>query len=173
MMKKCVIWLVFKIGQRSAISFKRSRRELSCDVAEHRSILKNDGVMRNLVSLRDMPTFSRNSQKVSARAFQWCGSTLVMLKDNQNTLYPGFSSYPKQESNLQNGGSVFTVICGVEPRVTSETIALPIAECLKEVRKSLYRLNVQSCADKYRSTNPRKMKNSIKLFPVEYFRHTR
>ena len=33
-------WLVFEIGLCSAISFERSRRELSIDVAEHRSILK-------------------------------------------------------------------------------------------------------------------------------------
>jgi len=36
-----VFWLFFKIGLCSAISFKRSRRELSIDVAEHRSTLKN------------------------------------------------------------------------------------------------------------------------------------
>jgi len=35
------IWLFFKIGLCSAISFKRSRRELSIDVAEHRPMLKN------------------------------------------------------------------------------------------------------------------------------------
>jgi len=37
-----VLWLFFKIGLCSAISFKRSRRELSTDVAEHGSMLKND-----------------------------------------------------------------------------------------------------------------------------------
>jgi len=37
----CVVWLFFKIGLCSAVSFKRSRRELSIDVAEHRSMLKN------------------------------------------------------------------------------------------------------------------------------------
>jgi len=36
-----VFWLFFKIGLYSAISFKRSRRELSVHVAEHRSVLKN------------------------------------------------------------------------------------------------------------------------------------
>jgi len=34
------IWLFSKVGLCSAISFKRSRRELSIDVAEHRSMLK-------------------------------------------------------------------------------------------------------------------------------------
>ena len=36
-----VFWLFFKIGLCSAISFKRSQRELSIDVAEHTSMLKN------------------------------------------------------------------------------------------------------------------------------------
>jgi len=36
-----VFWVFFKIGQCSAISFKRSRRELSIDEAEHGSMLKN------------------------------------------------------------------------------------------------------------------------------------
>ena len=35
------ILVVFKIGLCSAISFRRSRRELSIDMAEHRSMLKN------------------------------------------------------------------------------------------------------------------------------------
>jgi len=35
-----VFWLFFRIGLCSAISFIRSRRELSIDVAEHRSTLK-------------------------------------------------------------------------------------------------------------------------------------
>ena len=39
---KYLIWLFFKIDLCSAISFKRSRRELSINVAEHRSILKNN-----------------------------------------------------------------------------------------------------------------------------------
>ena len=37
----CVFWLFFKVGICSAISFKRSRRELSIDVAELWSMLKN------------------------------------------------------------------------------------------------------------------------------------
>ena len=36
-----VVWLFFKKGLCSAISFKRSRRELPIDVDEHGSILKN------------------------------------------------------------------------------------------------------------------------------------
>jgi len=36
-----VFWLLFKIDLCSATSFKRSRLELSVDVAEHRSILKS------------------------------------------------------------------------------------------------------------------------------------
>jgi len=37
----CVFRLVFKMSIRSATSFKRSQRELSNDVAEHRCMLKN------------------------------------------------------------------------------------------------------------------------------------
>jgi len=40
--EKFVFWLFFKIDLCSAISFKRSRRELSIDVAEQRSILKKN-----------------------------------------------------------------------------------------------------------------------------------
>jgi len=64
-----VFGLFFKINQSSFISFKRSRRELSIDVAEHRSILKNKGEMRNLIIFQDSPMFSHIIQKVSARAF--------------------------------------------------------------------------------------------------------
>ena len=53
----------------SAISFKKSRRELSIDGAEHRSILKSKGAVRSLVIFQDRPMFSHITQKVSARAF--------------------------------------------------------------------------------------------------------
>jgi len=55
--------LLFKIGLRSAISCKRFWRELSIDVAKHRSILKIDGVMRILVSFQDRPTFSQRFRR--------------------------------------------------------------------------------------------------------------
>ena len=35
-----MFWLFYKICLRSVVSFNRSRRELSTDVAEHRSTLK-------------------------------------------------------------------------------------------------------------------------------------
>jgi len=54
-----VFWLFFKTGLCSAISFKRSRRELSIDVAEYSSILRNNGAMRILVIFQDRPTFSQ------------------------------------------------------------------------------------------------------------------
>jgi len=75
-----VIWLFFKIDLCSAISFKRSRRELSVDVAEHRPILKNKGVVRILVIFQDRLMFSHIVQKVSARAFRWCGWTSAYLE---------------------------------------------------------------------------------------------
>jgi len=66
-------WYVFslflKIGLCSTISFKRSRRELSIDVAEHKSTLKNKGVVRISVISQDSPMFSHIIQNVSARAF--------------------------------------------------------------------------------------------------------
>jgi len=53
----------------SHIIQKVSRRELSIDVAEHRSILKNKGVVRILIIFQDSPTmFSHIIRKVSARA---------------------------------------------------------------------------------------------------------
>ena len=64
-----VFWLFFKIDLCSAISFKRSRRELSIDVAEHKSMSKNKGVVRILVIFQDKPMFSHIIRKVSARAF--------------------------------------------------------------------------------------------------------
>jgi len=63
-----VIWLFLRIGICSAISFKRSRRELSIDVAEHRSVLKIKGEVRILIILQDRPMFSHIVRKVSARA---------------------------------------------------------------------------------------------------------
>jgi len=63
------ILVIFKINLCSAISFKRPRRKLSIDVAEHGSILKNKGVMRILVIFQDTTMFSHIIQKVSVRAF--------------------------------------------------------------------------------------------------------
>jgi len=51
------------------MSFKRPRRELSIDMAEHRSVLKNKALVRILVIFQDRPMFSHVIQKVSARAF--------------------------------------------------------------------------------------------------------
>jgi len=53
-----LIWSVFKIDLCSVIPFKRSRRELSIDVAEHMSILNNWGVVLNLVIFQDRSMFS-------------------------------------------------------------------------------------------------------------------
>jgi len=61
------------IGVCSATSFKRSRRELSIDVAENRSILKNKGVVRILVIFQDRPMFSHIIRKVLTRGFNGCG----------------------------------------------------------------------------------------------------
>jgi len=63
------IWLFLKIGLRSAISFKTSRRELLIDLTERMSIFKNMGGVRIFVIFRDRSKFSHIIQKVSARAF--------------------------------------------------------------------------------------------------------
>jgi len=84
------ILVIFKIDLSSAISFKRSRRELSIDVAEHRSTLKNKGVMRIMVIFQDRPMFSHIIQKVSARAFHWCGWTEVHIEKSPKYVSPRF-----------------------------------------------------------------------------------
>jgi len=63
-----VIWLFFQIGLGSAISFKRSRRGLSIDMAEHGPFFENKGIMRILVIFQDRPMLSHIIEKVSARA---------------------------------------------------------------------------------------------------------
>jgi len=64
-----VLSLFFKVGLCSAISFNRSRRELSIDVAEHRSTFKSKRVVRISVIFQDSSLFSHINQKVSARTF--------------------------------------------------------------------------------------------------------
>jgi len=51
-------------------------------------------IARILVIFQGKPMFSHIIQKVSVRAFYWCGWT-SMLKKYQNTFYPRFSSIPK------------------------------------------------------------------------------
>ena len=52
------ILVIFKIDLCSPISFQRSRRELSIDVAVQRSILKNKVEERSLVIFQDRPMFT-------------------------------------------------------------------------------------------------------------------
>jgi len=66
----CVFWLFFKIDLRLAISFKRSRRELSVGMAEHSFVSKNKKVLCILFIFQGKPTLSHIIQKTSARAFQ-------------------------------------------------------------------------------------------------------
>jgi len=75
-----VFWLFIKIGFFSATWFKRSRRELSIDVAEHKSMLESKGVVRILVIFQARPVFNHIIQKVSARAFHRCCWTYVYLE---------------------------------------------------------------------------------------------
>ena len=57
----------------SATSFKRSRRERTIVVAEHRSMLKINGLMCIFVTFQERLMFSHIIQRVSARAFHRCG----------------------------------------------------------------------------------------------------
>jgi len=83
-----VFWLFFQIGMCSPISFKRSRRELSIDMAEYRSILKNKGVLRMLVILQDRPIISHIILKVSARCFYWYDYVRYIMKNYLNSYKP-------------------------------------------------------------------------------------
>jgi len=58
-----VFWLFFMIDPCSATSFKRSRRELSINVAEDRSILKNIAKIRSIPSYVSRPKQVANSLK--------------------------------------------------------------------------------------------------------------
>jgi len=53
-----------------AVSLKWSRRELSIDVAERKSILKNKKEVRILVIFQDRSMFSHIIEKISASASQ-------------------------------------------------------------------------------------------------------
>jgi len=76
---------------RSAISFKKSRRELSIDVAEYSFVSKNKGVVRILVVFQDRPTFSHIIQKISRRDLSIdLVERMSMLKNYQNTYYTVF-----------------------------------------------------------------------------------
>jgi len=74
--------------------------------------------VRTLGIFRDRPVFSHVIQKVSGRAFHWCGWILVISKNNWNTHNPVLVSYPKQEHIPRNGGYVFTVFVETVPRAT-------------------------------------------------------
>ena len=63
------ILVIFQDRLMSATYIERSKRELSIDEAERRSILKNKGVKRIFVIFQDRSMFSHIIQKVSARAF--------------------------------------------------------------------------------------------------------
>ena len=94
------ILVIFKIGLCSAISFKRSQRELSIDVAEHSSIMKNMGAMRILVIFQDRPMFSHIFQKVSGRAFYWCGWTSVYIEKWPKCALPPFKFHTRNRYSI-------------------------------------------------------------------------
>ena len=71
------------------------QRELSIDVAEHRSILKNKGVVRILVIIQDRLKFSHIIQKASAGASDWCGWTNPYLEKWLKYVLPLFYIHTK------------------------------------------------------------------------------
>jgi len=76
-------------------------------VAEHRSILKNEGVVRILVIFQDRPTFSHTIHKVSTRAFHWCG--WYMLKNTWIRTTRVLFMHPEQVRTPKDRCIVFTV----------------------------------------------------------------
>jgi len=65
--------LFFKIDQCSATSIESSRRVLSNDMAEHRSILKNNQNTTYFLIFQDWPMFSHINRKLSPSPFKWYG----------------------------------------------------------------------------------------------------
>jgi len=94
-----VFWSFFNIDQYSAKSFKRSRRDLSIDVAEHRYILKSKGVMVFWlffkIGLCSAISFKRTRRELSIDVAEHKS----MSYEYQNTYYPHTQpsfSHPKQ-----------------------------------------------------------------------------
>jgi len=81
-----LLLLLFKVDLWSATSLKWSRRDLSYSVAEHRSVLENQRVVRILVIFQDRPMFSHIIETASARAFRWCGWTQAYLEKLPNII---------------------------------------------------------------------------------------
>ena len=100
----CVFWLFFKIGLRSAISFERSRRELSIDVAEQRPMLKKRKFcvfwLFFKIGLCSAISFERSRREVSIEVTE----NRSTLKNYQNTHYPRYryskqiKHFPKREA---------------------------------------------------------------------------
>jgi len=104
-----VFWLFFKIEVCSAPSFKRSRRKLSIDVAEHRSILKKkvkcvfwSFFKIGLCSATSMESFRRDPLNDGAEH-------RPILKNYQNTYYPRFSFLPKTGEAFLKTGALFSL----------------------------------------------------------------
>jgi len=97
------IWVYFfKIHRCSAISFKRSRRELSIDVAEHRSILKNIKAVRIFFSKVDLCS-ECNSKGLSEKF-----SLISLLMDlSSKMLFPHSNFIPKTGIGLPKTGVTF------------------------------------------------------------------
>ena len=109
-----IFWLFFKIGLLSAISLKRSRRELSIDVAEHRSLplkIREECVLWLFfkIVLCSAISFKRSRRELSIDVAEHRS----MLETYQNTLYPRFSFTPKTGKAFPKTGDLF-LLCKLE-----------------------------------------------------------
>ena len=112
----------FKIGLCSAISFKRSRRELSVDVAEHRSILKSKGEERILVIFKTY-LCSAISLKRSRRELSIDAAEHRSVYLGRKKYYLVFFSHRDQVKTSQNR-------CFVSPVVDT---AMSMESCIRAV----------------------------------------
>jgi len=70
-----VVRILVKVELSSAISMESSCRDLKNDMAEHRSILKNNLNTHYSLIFRCRPIFSHINGKLSPRPFEWYGWT--------------------------------------------------------------------------------------------------
>jgi len=82
-----LILIIFKIDLCSAISFKRSRRELSIDVAEHKPVLKSKGVVLILIIFK-IDLCSAISYKRSRRELSIDVAEHRSMSENYQNMHP-------------------------------------------------------------------------------------
>ena len=115
-----VVWLFFRLGLCSAISFKRSRLGLFTKVAEHRSFWKNKGLISILAIFQGSAiSFKRSQRELLIDEAEHRS----MLKNNQNTLYPRLSFIPKAGIAFPKTGFLF-LLWAQESKLLSKFLTL-------------------------------------------------